>query len=76
VTRRDEATPATSTPRVQRHRARKAAIPDGDDMATLTVPRRLATEYLARKGIQVSNDRELAAALEPVLSFVLKYVRV
>jgi hypothetical protein len=68
------ADPAPSTLRSRRHRARKV---NGQDSVTIimAIPRGAAIAFLKRRGVEVVDDRELGAALEPAIDFALRHLR-
>jgi hypothetical protein len=74
--RPDPANPAPSTLRSRRHRQRKKVMAEDDDelvVRPMALPRKRATKYLRKREIEVANDDELFAALEPVIQFMLNY---
>jgi hypothetical protein len=60
--------------RKRRYDQRKRDMAEAGDALValrLLIPRKAAIRYLRRRGIEVRGNAELAAALEPVISFIL-----
>jgi hypothetical protein len=55
---------------------REAAAEMGDEMAirSMAIPRKRALAYLEKRGIPVTNDAEMFAALEPVIAHMLQFM--